>query len=151
MGGDCFIGIAFLEGWWNCFGPREGCWLQKHWEVTKCHWIAHFQTSFWGLPWWLSGKESACQCRRHRFDPWSGKIPHATEQLSLWATTVEPARPSYWAHVLQLLKPSGPEACAPRQNKPLQWEALALQWRVVLAHCYQRKAHAAVKTHHSQK
>ena len=24
-------------------------------------------------------------------NPWSGKIPHATEQLSLWATTVEPA------------------------------------------------------------
>ena len=21
------------------------------------------------------GKESACQCRRHRFDPWVGKIP----------------------------------------------------------------------------
>jgi len=28
-----------------------------------------------GLPWWSSGKESACQCSRHRFDPWSGKIP----------------------------------------------------------------------------
>ena len=28
-----------------------------------------------GLPRWLSGKESACQCRRHRFDPWVGKIP----------------------------------------------------------------------------
>ena len=28
-----------------------------------------------GLPWWLSGKESACQCRRRRFDPWVGKIP----------------------------------------------------------------------------
>ena len=30
-----------------------------------------------GLPWWLSGKESACQCRRHkrhRFNPWVGKI-----------------------------------------------------------------------------
>ena len=27
-----------------------------------------------GLPWWLSGKESACQRRRRRFDPWSGKI-----------------------------------------------------------------------------
>ena len=27
------------------------------------------------LPWWLSGKESACQCRRSRFDPWVGKIP----------------------------------------------------------------------------
>ena len=28
-----------------------------------------------GLPWWLSGKESTCQCRRHRFDPWVMKIP----------------------------------------------------------------------------
>ena len=28
-----------------------------------------------GLPWWLSGKESACQCRRCEFDPWVGKIP----------------------------------------------------------------------------
>ena len=28
-----------------------------------------------GLPWWLSGKESACQCRRFRFNPWVGKIP----------------------------------------------------------------------------
>ena len=30
------------------------------------------------LPKWLSGKESACQCRRlrrHGFDPWVGKIP----------------------------------------------------------------------------
>ena len=25
--------------------------------------------------WWLSGKASACQCRRHRFDPWVRKIP----------------------------------------------------------------------------
>ena len=28
-----------------------------------------------GLPWWLSGKESACQYRRHRFDLLVGKIP----------------------------------------------------------------------------
>ena len=28
-----------------------------------------------GLPRWLSGKESPCQGRRHRFDPWIGKIP----------------------------------------------------------------------------
>ena len=35
-----------------------------------------------GLPWWLSGKESTCQSRRHGFDPCSGKIPHATGQLS---------------------------------------------------------------------
>ena len=28
-----------------------------------------------GLPWWLSGKECTCQCRRHRFDPWSDRFP----------------------------------------------------------------------------
>ena len=27
------------------------------------------------LPQWLSGKESICQCRRPKFDPWAGKIP----------------------------------------------------------------------------
>jgi len=43
-----------------------------------------------GLPWWLSGKESACQCRRCGFDPCSGKIPHALEQLSPRTTTAEP-------------------------------------------------------------
>ena len=26
------------------------------------------------LPWWLSGKESTCRCRRSWFDPWVGKI-----------------------------------------------------------------------------
>ena len=32
----------------------------------------------------------ACQRRGRRFEPWSGKIPHATERLSLCATTTEP-------------------------------------------------------------
>ena len=27
------------------------------------------------LPWLVSGKESACQCRRRGFDPWIKKIP----------------------------------------------------------------------------
>ena len=27
------------------------------------------------LPWWLNDKQSAYQCRRHGFSPWSGKIP----------------------------------------------------------------------------
>ena len=44
-----------------------------------------------GLPWWRSGWESACQCRGHGFEPWSGKIPHAAEQLGPWATITEPA------------------------------------------------------------
>ena len=28
-----------------------------------------------GLPCWLSGKESTCQCRRCGFYPWAGRIP----------------------------------------------------------------------------
>ena len=44
-----------------------------------------------GLPWWSSGWESACQCRGPGFEPWSGKIPHAVEQLGPWATITEPA------------------------------------------------------------
>ena len=31
----------------------------------------------------------ACQYRRHRFNPWSGKMQHDSEQLSPCATTVE--------------------------------------------------------------
>ena len=30
--------------------------------------------------WWLSGKESACQCRRRGFNFWSGKIPWRRKQ-----------------------------------------------------------------------
>ena len=30
-----------------------------------------------GLPWWLSGKESACQCRKHEFVPiWEDPTRH---------------------------------------------------------------------------
>ena len=29
----------------------------------------------YGLPWWLSSKESASQSRRHGLDPWVGKTP----------------------------------------------------------------------------
>ena len=43
-----------------------------------------------GLPWWLSGKEAACQCGRHRFNPWSRKSPCVMEWLSLCATSTGP-------------------------------------------------------------
>ena len=39
--------------------------------------------------WWYSGQGSSCQCRGHGFDPWSRRIPHATEQLSPLTTTTE--------------------------------------------------------------
>ena len=65
-----------------------------------------------GLPWWLSGRESAYRCRRHGFDTWSRKILQTTGQRSPCATATEPARC---------------RACAPQQEKPLQREALVLQ------------------------
>ena len=37
-------------------------------------------------------EESACLHREHWFNPWSGKIPHATGQLSPCATTTDEAR-----------------------------------------------------------
>ena len=39
------------------------------------------QNSRKGLPWWFKGKESACQCKRHRFDPWFRKITHDPGRL----------------------------------------------------------------------
>ena len=44
-----------------------------------------------GLLWRLSGKGFACQWRRHQFESWCRKIPHATKQLSPWTTAVTPA------------------------------------------------------------
>ena len=52
---------------------------------------AGYKINTQGLPWWHSGWESACQCRGHRFEPWSGRIQHAAEWLGPWATTTEPA------------------------------------------------------------
>ena len=44
-------------------------------QGLKEHWQVHIVVSIsWRFPRWLSGKESACQCRRWEFDPWVGKI-----------------------------------------------------------------------------
>ena len=48
---DCSPGHAGKEGPHNILPPKR----------------------YWELPWWLSGKESTCQCRRHSFDPWVGR------------------------------------------------------------------------------
>ena len=62
-------------------------------------------------------KESACQCRRCRFNPQSGKIPHAAEQLCPCTTTTEP----------RVLEPMLPRDRALQQKRPPQWEACTLQ------------------------
>ena len=47
--------------------------LQKKDCLRKVY--MHTSTYLTRLPRWLSGKESACQCKRSRFNPWVGKIP----------------------------------------------------------------------------
>ena len=85
-----------------------------HSQINKYIFLKHE-----GLPWWLSGKESTCQHRKHGFDPSPGKIPHAMEQLSPCTTTV-----CSRAQELQLQSPRAaateavcPRACALQQEK----------------------------------
>ena len=90
------------------------------------------------LPRQHSGKESACQCREHGFNPWSGKSPLPVQQVSPCATTIEsvlqgPCSTTREAATSLVVW----DACIPLENSP--------------AGHNQRKVHAATKTQHSQK
>ena len=52
-----------------------------------------------GLPWGLSGKEPACQCRRCVFDPWVGKIPGERSGNPVWYSCLRNPmdRGAWWA------------------------------------------------------
>ena len=62
------------------------------------------------------------------FDPWSGKIPHPVEQLSLYIATTEPVLQGTQAAAAEA---HVPRACASQEKKPLQWEGFS----VAPAHC----------------
>ena len=83
------IVFTFLES--NIFGIRQ-CEVFSDWllllsnmDLGFFHVFSLLDSSesllfkstylFPGLPWWLSNKESAYQCRKHVFDSWIGKIP----------------------------------------------------------------------------
>ena len=61
--------------------------LLQSWKLLN---IGKTKSNSQGFPWWLSGKQSTCKFRKHGFNPLSGKIPHAAEQLSPCATATEP-------------------------------------------------------------
>ena len=52
------------------YGSQEGCTQTFPkpliWDLIGC---------LLRLPRWFSSKESTYQCKRHKFDPWAGKIP----------------------------------------------------------------------------
>ena len=63
------------------FSSLDGVLLMNHWiKPTRSSDL--LSKVCFRLTWWLSCKESACQCRRHGFDPWVGKIPWRRERLS---------------------------------------------------------------------
>ena len=99
-----------------------GQWVQK---LPRTY---TFNYSLSGLP---CGKESACQWRRHAFNPWSRKILHTVEQLNPCVTTMEPVvwswgttaietmhRPSSCSATREATVMRGPRA-ATRQKTPL--------------------------------
>ena len=57
--------------WWKKLGEGVRC-CRETWD-PKCF---EFGEDCYdpGSPWWLSGKEPSCQCRRCKFDPSVGKI-----------------------------------------------------------------------------
>ena len=78
-------------------------------HFTQSRFIKKKKNIFLGLPWWLSGGEFICQCRRHGYDLRSRRIPHATEQRSPSATTIEPVLCAVLSHsvVTNSLRPYG--------------------------------------------
>ena len=42
-----------------------------------------------GFPWWFSGRESACQCRRYGFGPWLGRPPEGGNDNPLQYSCLE--------------------------------------------------------------
>ena len=69
-----------------------------------------------GTSWWVRGWESAWQYRRHGFPPWSGNIPHSTEQPC--TVSMEPGAAA--------AQPVGPELLLPnRRCRRGEWLPLA--------------------------
>ena len=65
-------------------------------------------TSVSGLPCWLRCKESACQCRRLRFDSWVGKTPWRREYLPTPVFLPGNSRGAWWATVHGVTKSRTP-------------------------------------------
>ena len=53
--------------------PAPSAEREISWSSLQC--VCRCLLGIRGPSRWLSGKESTCQCRRHRFDPWVRKIP----------------------------------------------------------------------------
>ena len=97
-------------GWFWSGGP----WQLLLWRLVSsrdfypvtleqvCKATPQYKNQQQGLPWWLSGKESACQGRRRGFNPRSAKTPTslgATKPVhhNYWTCTLESRGCDYWS------------------------------------------------------
>ena len=72
-----------------------------------------------GLPWWLSGKESACQYRKCRFNPWVEKVPWRTKWLLIPVLLPGKShRGPWWATVHGVAKEFGHDQATKQQLLP---------------------------------
>ena len=55
---------------WSSNSYVHSCSCRQRCSVLFCGWAGPT-----GLPWWLSGTEYTCQCKRCEFSPWAGKTP----------------------------------------------------------------------------
>ena len=133
------INIGDIRLWWfQNFSHKEltvgGLWRS---EQPQDEGMTRVMKEDLGLPWGLSGKETACRCRRHRFDPPSGKIPQAAEQLSLCAQLLSRGSStqelSYWS-------PRAWSRCSAKEKPhPEDGEDREHQLERSPAHCSRRK------------
>ena len=71
-------GVKALDWMTICF--NAGTFRGEESSISNYSVITRISQGSPRLPRWLSGKESSCQCRRCRFDPWVGKIPWRRKQ-----------------------------------------------------------------------
>ena len=90
--------LAWKIPWTEEPGGLSSMELQRvgHDWATELNWWL-----LYGLPKWLSDKESACHCRRHGFDPWIGKVPWRRKWQPLQYFYLENTmdRGAWWATV----------------------------------------------------
>ena len=99
-------------------------------------WIKFVCRYIYGFPGSASGKESACQCRRHkrcRFYPWVGRFPVGGNGSPLWYSCLENStdRRAWWVTVHRVAK----------SQTQLKWLGMCMN-----AHAH-RHAHTHTHTH----
>ena len=72
------------------FGVKMVLWFHLFRESFPFREVSPFRKSWRDFPGGAVVKNPPASAGGHGFEPWSGKIPYAAEQLSPWATTTEP-------------------------------------------------------------